>query len=106
MAYRWVRLGLIVFTVCGFWSPAEAEVVPSDSSTLTVDALPLEAEVLLDGVRLGTARDLISRALPVLPGDHVVQVSAAGYLRSFVTVPGIPNWTTRVEVYLVPDRRP
>jgi hypothetical protein len=106
MSDRWVSLGVIVLTLCGFWSLAGAEIIPGGSSTLTVDALPLEAEVRLDGVPLGTARDLISRSLPMLPGDHVVQVSAAGYLSTVLSVPGIANWASRVDVQLVPDRRP
>ena len=72
---------------------------------MTVDASPLQAEVRLDGVIIGTAHDLINRPLAVVPGQHLVQVSAAGYLTTLVPVPSIPQWASRVQVVLVPDRR-
>ena len=75
-----------------------------NSSTLTVDALPLEAEVRLDGVPIGSAHDLISRPVVVVPGQHVVTVAAPGYLPATVTVRGSEDWTTRVWLKLVPER--
>jgi len=113
MSYRWLSLGLILAAVCGWWAEATAQtalmssiVVPGESATITVDALPLQAEVRLDGVLLGTAQDLIGRAVPVVPGVHVVQVSAEGHLPSVVNVPGYSDWASRVKLQLVPDRRP
>jgi hypothetical protein len=111
MSYRWF-LSALTLLVVGWSVDAVAQSVPptdfvtGDSATLTVDALPLHAEVRLDGVRLGTAHDLAGRAVSVLPGDHVVQISAAGHLTNLVQVVGASNWATRVQVYLVPDRRP
>jgi hypothetical protein len=75
-----------------------------DSSTLTVDVVPLEAEVRLNGVPLGTAHDLLSRAIPVLPGRHVLEVAAPGYLPARVNVSATADWPTRVWLQLVPDR--
>ena len=113
MRFRLVLVTVTLMAVCGWWTQALAQgvpmsgtIVPGDSAILTVDALPLQAEVRLDGVPLGTAHDLIARVLPVVPGDHVVQISAEGHLTSLVQVPGISNWATRVQVQLVPDRRP
>ena len=110
MSYRWL-LSAVTLIVIGWSVEAPAEslnpsmyVVTGDNATLTIDVLPLGAEVRLDGVRLGTAQDLIARALPVIPGYHVVQVSAQGHLTNLVQVVGTPNWSTRVQIHLVPDR--
>jgi hypothetical protein len=35
-----------------------------------------------------------------------VQISAEGHLTSVVQAPGVSNWATRVQVQLVPNRRP
>ena len=111
MSYRWL-LFAVTLTVIGWWGDDVAQASPQtdfvvgDSATLTVDALPLDAEVRLDGVRLGTAHDLAGRAVAVLPGQHVVQISAEGHLTNLVPVVGTSNWATRIQVYLVPDRQP
>lgn len=110
MSYRWL-LSAVTLIVIGWSVDASAQAptggtVTGDSATITVDALPLEAEVILDGVRIGTAHDLINRALTVVPGYHLVQISAQGHLTNVVEVPGIRDWATRVQVLLVPDRRP
>ena len=106
MTYRfWTSLGLALMIVSGWWSAAGAEgYIPGGESVVTVDVLPLQAEVRLDGVMIGTAHDLLNRPLPVLPGQHLVQVSARGYLTTSVPVPSIPNWASRVQVVLIPDR--
>jgi hypothetical protein len=106
MTYRfWLSLGLTLMVVSGSWTAAGAEgYIPGGESMVTVDALPLQAEVRLDGVIVGTAYDLLNRPLAVLPGDHLVQVSARGYLTTAVAVPSIPNWASRVQVVLIPDR--
>lgn len=80
--------------------------VYGDSATLTVSVLPLHAEVRLDGVYLGSAHDLMARALPMVPGDHVVEIWAEGYMPSIVNVPGTPNWASHVHLELVPIRQP
>jgi hypothetical protein len=50
-----------------------------DSTFLIVDATPADAQVYLDGRRLGRAGALIARALPVTYGAHVVEVVAPGF---------------------------
>jgi len=60
-------------------------------TTLIVQALPLEAEVLVDGQRLGTAQDLTAVAIAVTPGSHVLRITAPGYVAytgRFVADPG------------------
>jgi hypothetical protein len=49
-------------------------------AALTVEILPLEAQVLLDGKPIGTGRDLVALAIPVTPGWHTVEVGAPGYV--------------------------
>ena len=48
-------------------------------SSLVVDARPLDAEVLLNGSRLGPAGELATQAISVGPGTHVIEVRASGY---------------------------
>ena len=50
-----------------------------DSTFLIVDATPPDAQVYLDGRRLGLAGELVARALPVSYGRHTVQCVAPGY---------------------------
>ena len=49
-----------------------------DPATLIVDATPPDARVYLDGRPLGTAGELVARALPISLGPHAVQVQAPG----------------------------
>ncbi len=66
-----------------------------DQRFLIVDALPSEAQVFLDGHLLGTAGQLIARALPIAPGRHALEVVAPGfrpYIAVFSTDPsGFPR---------------
>jgi hypothetical protein len=48
-------------------------------AALSLDVLPLDAEVLLDGKSIGTARQLVAVAVPVTPGWHTVEVVAPGH---------------------------
>ena len=48
-------------------------------AALTLEVLPLDAQVLLDGRPIGTGRELVAQAVAVLPGWHTVEVTAPGY---------------------------
>jgi hypothetical protein len=68
---------------------------------LIVDALPLDAQVYLDGRLLGTAGDLIARPLRITQGRHAIAVTAPGfaaYTAQFLTDPH--GYSTRVGVTL------
>ena len=109
MRYRfWLMLGLMLLVSFAVWTPnADAQgyrVLAGDSSTLTVEAYPLYADVWLDGVPIGTAHSLVARTISVPPGPHVVQVAAEGYLPAVVDVSSVIDWATRVSLHLVPAR--
>ena len=105
----WLVLGFGLFVSLGGWtSDARAQsgytVLVGDSSTLTINAIPLQAQVRLDAVPIGTAHDFVGRPVTVLPGQHVLEVAAPGYLPATVAVSSTVDWATRVWLELVPDR--
>lgn len=101
-------LALIVAAAMSVGASGNALVYGSEQGTagsLIVEARPLQAEVLLDGVPVGTAHDLTARPLYVRPGAHVLSFSAPGFLPTALQVKVRAAWGTRVWVDLVPDRR-
>ena len=105
----WFLGSLALVFAAGSFSGVAADSYESttigESSTLTIDVVPLYAEVRLDGVPLGTAHELISQAVAVTPGKHVVEIGAAGFFPSTVTVVATVDWATRVWLQLIPERR-
>jgi len=70
---------------------------------LIVDATPSEAEVFLDGRSLGSAGEVLARALALPPGQHTVAIVARGfrpYLARFVADPSFP---IRIRAALGPE---
>jgi len=112
MRYRsWLVFGLLtILSLAGSagaaWAQMEAAYHPvvGDSSTLTVDVIPLQAEVRLNGAPIGNAHYLTARPIAVVPGHHVLEVLAPGYLTARVDVSATPDWATRIWLQLVPDR--
>src|SRR5438105_4687990 len=72
-------------------------------SLLVVDATPGSAQVFLDGRPLGTAGELLARALPLAPGSHVVAIVAPAYRPWVAQVAADPPYSTRIRVALVPE---
>ena len=110
MRYRaWLLGSLALVFAAGSFSGVAADSYESttigESSTLTIDVVPLYAEVRLDGVPIGTAHDLISQAVAVTPGTHLVEIEVPGFFPSTVTVVATVDWATRVWLQLIPDRR-
>jgi PEGA domain len=71
-----------------------------DQSFLIVDAAPVEAQIFLDGRLLGSAADLLARALPLAPGGHTAQVIAPGYTPYVARFAADPGFSTRLRVTL------
>lgn len=67
---------------------------------LIVDATPAEAQVFLDGRLLGSAADLLARALPITPGRHTAQVIAPGFTPYVDRFAADPIFSTRLRVAL------
>ena len=105
----WLSLASLALALAGSSSGALADTHEAaqvtNSSTLTVDAVPLHAEVYLDGLPIGTAQDLIARAIAVTPGHHVVSFGAPGYITATVRVSATVDWATRIWLQLVPERQ-
>jgi len=72
----------------------------ASESFLIVDATPAEAQVFLDGRFLGSAADLLARALPLAPGRHTAQVIAPGFRPYIAQFGADPSFSTRVRVAL------
>jgi hypothetical protein len=101
-------LALVVAAAMSVGASGDAMVYGSEQGTagsLIVEARPLGAGVLLDGVPVGTAHDLAARPIYVRPGSHVLSFSAPGYVPTALQVSVRAAWGTRVWVDLVPDRR-
>jgi len=69
-------------------------------SFLIVDAVPAEAQVFLDGRPLGSAAELLARALPLGPVRHIVQVVAPGVLPYAAQFVADPSFSSRFRVAL------
>jgi hypothetical protein len=76
----------------------------SQGGSLYINALPIDAEVRLDGVPIGFANDLQASPVETWPGIHSVTFQAPGYEPTTVLVRVVRDWTTRVRLNLVPAR--
>ena len=76
--------------------------VRDEPAYLIVDATPRDAQVLLDGRLLGTAAQLLARAVQLSPGGHVVQIVAPGFKAYLAQFAAHAPFSTRVRVALVP----
>jgi hypothetical protein len=76
----------------------------SPGGTIYVNALPIDAEVRLDGVLVGLANDLAASLVDARPGVHTLSVQAPSYEPTAVLVRVVRDWTTRVRLTLIPAR--
>ena len=76
----------------------------SPGGSLYINALPIDAQVLLDGVPIGFANDLEARPVETRPGIHTLTFEAPGYEPTSVLVRVVRDWTTRVRLNMVPAR--
>lgn len=69
--------------LCAPAAPASAQTIFVSQhrleTTLILQVLPLEAEIVVDGRRLGTAEELTAQAISVAPGAHTIEISAPGF---------------------------
>jgi len=109
MGYRWLVPVLASLMLLGLSVRTEAQselFMSGNAGNMVFTVLPMSAQVRLDGVPIGTARELAGQSVVVFPGLHVVEVSAEKHVTSVVDVRGYRGWYTVVKVELVPDRRP
>jgi len=77
---------------------------PPIRSLLVIEAVPLDAEVTLDGKPVGTARERASYALDLAPGQHTIRITAPGHkplTGRFVADPA--GFMTKIRALLVPE---
>ena len=72
-------------------------------SFLVVDALPLEAQVFLDGRPFGSAAQLMAHAFPLAPGRHTVGVVAPGFKPYSAQFVADLSFSTRLRIVLSPE---
>ena len=76
----------------------------SPGGAIYLSALPLFAEVSLDGTPIGRAHDLQAALVEARVGFHLLTVTAPGYEPVTVEVWVVRDWTTRVRLTLIPAR--
>jgi PEGA domain-containing protein len=77
---------------------------PPIPSLLVVEAVPLDAEIMLDGKSVGTARERSSYALDLAPGRHTIRITAPGHkplTGRFVADPA--GFMTKIRAVLAPE---
>ncbi|MBI4635968.1 MAG: PEGA domain-containing protein [Candidatus Rokubacteria bacterium] len=70
---------------------------------LIVDAMPVAAEVFLDGRRLGSAHELVARALPLSRGRHAIRIVSPGFKPYTTAFTADASFPTRIRVVLAPE---
>ncbi|MDO8479514.1 MAG: hypothetical protein Q7W02_25640 [Candidatus Rokubacteria bacterium] len=89
-----------------FWGGKDSIDDPIDA-LVTIEALPLYAEVRLNGALLGTALEIANRGLAVFGARaYRVDISAPGHLPRTLTLVSNSAMPQRVHVDLVPIRKP
>jgi hypothetical protein len=76
----------------------------SPGGALYINALPVDAEVRLDGALIGVANDLQAALVDAKPGVRSLSFSAPAYEPTTVLVLVVRDWTTRVRLTLIPVR--
>jgi hypothetical protein len=98
--------GLATSPAWAFWGGKDSLDEPIDA-LVTIEVLPLYAEVRLNGAYIGTALEIASKGLAVFGGyAYRVDVSAPGHVPRRLTLVANSQMPQRVHVDLVPIRRP
>jgi hypothetical protein len=99
-------VGLASGPAWGYWGGVDSLADPIDA-LITIQVLPLNAEVRLNGARLGTALEISNRGLAVFgQRAYTVSVTAPGFIPRTLTVVANSAMPQRVFVDLVPIRQP
>ena len=98
--------GLAGSPAWAFWGGKDSIDDPIDA-LVTIEALPLYAEVRLNGALLGTALEIANKGQVLFGGRaYNVTVTAPGHIRRTLTVVANSAMPQRVHVDLVPIRQP
>src|SRR5260370_31863764 len=89
-----------------YWGGPNSMDDPIDA-LVTIEALPLYAEVRLNGALVGSAQEIANRGLAVFGSRaYVVTVTAPGHITRRLTLIANSLMPQRVHVDLVPIRQP
>lgn len=99
-------VGLASGPAWGYWGGVDSVAEPIDA-LITIQVLPLHAEVRLNGAMLGTALEISNRGLAVFGQRlYTVSITAPGFIPRTLTVAANSAMPQRVFVDLVPIRQP
>jgi hypothetical protein len=99
-------LGLLSAPAGAYWGGVKS-ISDKVDALITIEALPLNAEVRLNGARLGTALEIANQGLAVYgQRAYTVTITAPGFIPRTLTVVTNSMMPQRVFVDLVPIRTP
>ena len=106
MALLILSAGLAASPASAFWGGKMSIDDPIDA-LVTIEALPLYAEIRLNGAYVGTALEIASKGLAVFGSRaYIVTVTAPGHIERRLTLISNSQMPQRVHVDLVPIRTP
>jgi hypothetical protein len=98
--------GLAGSPAWAFWGGKDSVDDPIDA-LVTIEALPLYAEVRLNGALVGSALEIANKGLAVFGARaYVVTVTAPGHITRRLTLVANSSMPQRVHIELVPIRTP
>jgi hypothetical protein len=99
-------LGLLSAPAGAYWGGVDS-ISDKVDALITIEAFPLNAEVRLNGARLGTALEIANQGLAVYgQRAYTVTITAPGFIPRTLTVVTNSRMPQRVFVDLVPIRTP
>src|SRR5215470_2156371 len=106
LALLLVVVGLTGVPAWAYWGGVDS-ISDKIDALITIEALPLNAEVRLNGARLGTALEISNQGLAVYgQRAYTVTITAPGFISRTLTVITNSMMPQRVFVDLVPIRTP
>jgi len=106
LALMLVVAGLTSAPAWAYWGGVDS-ISDRIDALITIEALPLNAEVRLNGARVGTALEIANQGLAVFGNRaYTVTITAPGYIPRVLTLVSNSAMPQRVFVDLVPIRTP